>query len=118
MGTSPPGPLSLSGEGVCIILYELAQQALQSFAAHLRIPNANHSIAPRLEECGPCDIDARLSRLSVNSAIQLQNQAQARAIEIHDETTQDVLAPELQAEDAALSQQRPRQPLSRCRIAS
>jgi hypothetical protein len=34
-----------------------------------------------------------------------------RAIEVHDESVQNVLAPKLEAEDAAIPEQRPRVPL-------
>ena len=52
----------------------------------------------------------------VSGSIQLDYQPQKRAIEVHDESAQDVLASELEAEDPVVPQQRPSEALGRRRI--
>ena len=53
--------------------------------------------------------------MSVVNAVQLQHESERWAIEVHDESTDNMLPAEFQSEDASSSQQGPRDSLIRCR---
>jgi hypothetical protein len=50
----------------------------------------------------------------VRRAVELEHEPQFGAIEVHDETSQDVLPAKLEPEHAAIPEQRPSMPLGRC----
>ena len=79
------------------------------------VPDANHTVTGGFEEfCTGGIIGLSVARI-VRVALKLQDEPPGRAVEIHDEAVQDVLATKLQAKDAPVPQQRPRVALGRRR---
>jgi len=79
------------------------------------VPDANHTVTGGFEEfCTGGIIGLSVARI-VRVALKLQDEPPGRAVEIHDEAVQDVLATKLQGKDAPVSQQRPRVALGRRR---
>ena len=103
--TSPPGPLStLWRGGTCEKGLEKSGQA---FATDVVIADAQHPYARLLEGASSRRVTFRLLRPLVNAAVDLQHESRFGAVEVRDESVDDVLAAELEAEAAAAPEQAP-----------
>ncbi len=78
------------------------------FGRDVSVPHANYTVTGGFEECCPRGIIRLSVACIVRVALELHDEPPGDAVEVHDEAVQDVLATKLQAEDAPVSQQRPR----------
>src|SRR5690242_3852825 len=98
----PPLP---SGEGELSASSEdLPQDSFEVFSAQVFIAYSNNSIARSYQELGTCAVVGLLSSSVVRISLEFDDDAFAGTVEVNDETVQDVLPPELQAEDAPVTQ--------------
>jgi len=77
------------------------------FSAHVLVAYSDHSIARSSQKLGTCAVIGLLSSSVVRVSLQLDDDAFSRAVKVNDEPVKHVLPPELQAEDASVTQQRP-----------
>src|SRR6266581_9739744 len=112
----PPLP---AGEGERGAISERpAQQRCQVIACHIAVRNADHAIARSLEGCRARGVVRPSFTPRVRRALKLEHQPLGGAVKVNDEPMQHVLAPELEAEDATITQQRPRVSLGGRRVAA
>ena len=78
------------------------------FGRDVSVPDANHTVTGGFEEFRTGGIIGLSVARIVCVALELHDEPPGDAVEVHDEAVQDVLATKLQAEDAPVSQQRPR----------
>ena len=71
-------------------------------AGDIAIPDADHAVAGSLQECRTSGIVGLSVAPVVRVALELYDEPLAGAVEVHDETVQDVLPAELQAKDAPI----------------
>jgi len=76
--------------------------------AQLLVPNADHSDAKCRDLGVPRQVASRMTLLLVNGAVQLDCQAQLRAIEVHDERADDLLASPSQTQQSPATEEFPR----------
>src|SRR5438034_9928741 len=80
----------------------LPQAGCELLARDVSIPDADHAVAGSLQECRTSGIVGLSVATVVRVALELCDEALAGAVEVHDETVQDVLPAELQAKDAPI----------------
>jgi hypothetical protein len=88
------------------------------FSTHIFVAHSNNAIASRRQESSPGAVIVSLSVSIVYISLELDDDPFAGAKQIHDEPVQDVLSPKLQAEDAAVAEERPRMTFSGSRMSS
>ena len=96
-------------------LNTVPHDSLERSPGDVLVPHADHSEAGGFEHLRPCSVVCSLVRSVERVALKLQDEPPGRAVEIHDEAVQDVLATKLQGKDAPVPQQRPRVALGRRR---
>ena len=74
------------------------------FGRDVSVPDATHTVTGGFEECCTGGIIGLSVARIVRVALKLQDEPPGRAVEIHDEAVQDVLATKLQAKDAPVPQ--------------
>ena len=76
-------------------------------SAHIFVVHSNDSIACSFQQLSPCAVIGLSSSSVVHTPLELDNEAFARAVKVHDEPVQHVLPAELQPEYPPIAQQRP-----------
>ena len=91
------------------------QDSFEVFAREVPIADTNHAVLGSFEKCCAGGIIGLSVGRVVRVALELHDEPLGVAVEVHDEAVEHVLAAKLQAEDAPVSQQRPRVALGRGR---
>ena len=113
--SSPPGPLALRERGNEVRVRESrSEQSLEIAPCDVSIRDSEHLKARGRENgrAGRVVFSAWLVRVDV--AVDFQHDTSFERAEVHNEAVQYMLAAELDAEHAAIAQQRPGEALSRC----
>ena len=84
------------------------QDSFEVFAREVPIADTNHAVIGSFEKCCAGGIIGLSVGRVVRVALELHDEPLGVAVEVHDEAVEHVLAAKLQAEDAPVSQQRPR----------
>src|SRR5213083_3697976 len=84
------------------------QDSFEVFAREVPIADTNHAVIGSFEKCCAGGIIGLSVGGVVRVALELHDEPLGVAVEVHDEAVEHVLAAKLQAEDAPVSQQRPR----------
>ena len=106
MSSTDPLSLRKRGDAQWILQY-LSQERLQSRPRDVAVPDADYAITLGFEEGRPRLVVCPSIGAVMNAALELYDQPFRGTVEVHDETVEDVLAAELQAEDLAIPQQCP-----------
>ena len=103
--SSPPVPLSLRERGDY-----LCDWLLEPCLIDVLIANPDYLVSGALEPGTASGVVISLRSFPVLAAVELYDELQLGAVEIDDESPEDMLATELEAEYAAIAEQRPRMP--------
>jgi hypothetical protein len=81
-------------------------------STHILVADPNNHVARSFQEPGPCAVIVPLRIGVVHIPVELDHDPATGTKKVYDEAVQYMLPPKLQAEDAAVAQQRPRVPFS------